>query len=221
MASPTTRTAPPATTFEDATENAADWARLHALQLAAGAAIVVVAVGGAFAYRSMSASKAARAERAFFEAQAPLANQDLAGAERQLRQVAQRYDGTAGGAQAQLMLAQVLYDQGKHQDGLKVLDETDAPDALESSVALLKAAGYEGLGRFADAAKIYEEAADDATAESRKLDLRASAARAYQQANNAEAARRIWADLAKHEEAPIAQEARVRLGELTALTGAR
>src|SRR5688572_27223321 len=168
MASPTTRTAPPATSFEDATENAADWVRLHALQLAAGAAIVAVAVGGTLVYRSMSSSKAARAERAFFEAQAPLATQDLAGAERQLRQVAQRYDGTAGGAQARLMLAQVLYDQGKHQDGIRVLEEADAPDALESSVDLLKAAGYEGLGRFADAARIYEAQANQATADSRK-----------------------------------------------------
>ena len=216
MASPTTPTAPPAASFEDATESAADWVRLHSRQLAIGAAVIAAAVVGAVVYRSMSVSKNARAEQAFFEAQAPLANRDLAAAERNLRQVAQRYGGTAGGAQAQLVLAQILYDQGKYQEGLKVLEDADAPEALEPAVRLLTAAGYEGLNRFADAAKLYEQAANEATAESRKVELRASAARAYQQANDAAAAGRIWAELAKRDGSPIADEARVRLGEVSA-----
>ena len=78
------------------------------------------------------------AERAFFDAQAPLANQDLAAAERNLRQVATRYDGTAGGAQAQLALAEMLYDQGKYQDGLNALkDADDAPSALKPAVIVM------------------------------------------------------------------------------------
>ena len=217
MASPSTRTTPSESSFEDATETFIDWFRLHSTKVVSGMAVVVVAGAAYMGYRAYSAGQETRAERAFFEAQAPLATRDLAGAERTLRQVATRYDGTAGGAQAQLALAQILFDQGKYQEGLRVLDDaSDAPDALEPAVRVLRAAGEEGVGRPAEAAKLYEAAAADEQAESRKAELRANAARAYQQAGQAEPARRIWADLARQENNPLADEARVRLGELSA-----
>jgi predicted negative regulator of RcsB-dependent stress response len=219
MASPTTRTTAPASesTFEDATESFLDWFRLHSSKVVGGMAAVVVLGGAYMAYKAYSAGQAARAERAFFEAQAPLATRDLAGAERTLRQVATRYDGTAGGAQAQLQLAQILFDQGKYQDGLKVLDDaSDAPNALKPAVRVMRAAGEEGVNRPAEAARLYEQAAADEKSESRKAELRANAARAYQQANQLDAARKIWTELAQQDGNPLADEARVRLGELQA-----
>ena len=77
------------------------------------------------------------------------------------------------------------------------------------------AAGYEGLSRPADAAKAYDEAASSALAGQRD-ELRASAARAYQSAGNVEAARKIWTELGDKESSVLADEARVRLGELNA-----
>jgi predicted negative regulator of RcsB-dependent stress response len=226
MASPTTRSAPPSapseSTFEDATDSFIDWFRLHSTKVVTGMAAVVVVAGGYMAYRAYSSGQAARAERAFFEAQAPLANRDLAGAERSLRQVATRYDGTAGGAQAQLALAQLLYDQGKYQDGLNALKGADdAPAALKPAVIVMRAAGEEGLGRPAEAAKLYEQAANDEKIEARKNDLLANAARAYTQAGQKDAARKIWSDLAQRQDNPLADEARVRLGELSAAPEAR
>jgi predicted negative regulator of RcsB-dependent stress response len=217
MASPTTRTTASECSFEDATENFIDWFRLHSTKVATGMGLVVLAGGGYMAWRAYSAGQETRAERAFFEAQAPMASRDLPAAERALRQVATRYDGTAGGAQAQLQLAQLLFDQGKYQEGLQVLeDASDAPSALEASVRMLQAAGQEGLGKPAEAARIYEELAGDEEAAARKAELRANAARAYQQAGQAEPARKIWQDLAQQENNPLADEARVRLGELSA-----
>jgi predicted negative regulator of RcsB-dependent stress response len=217
MASSTSRPAPPATTFDDATESFADWARLHARQIATGAIVVAAIAGGAALYKWNATGTASRADDAFAQAQAPLATRDLAAAERQLRQVATQYDGTNGGAQAQLLLAQVLFDQGKFQQGLDVLRQADdAPAALKPAVRLLTAAGQEGLGKHGEAARLYEQAAADSRGDTRELELRASAARAYQQAGDRAAAVRIWTDLANREGAPIADEARVRLGELTA-----
>src|ERR1044072_1470821 len=99
MASPPPRPAPPAppseSTFEDATDSFIDWFRLHSTKLVTGMAAVVVVAGGFMAYRAYTAGQESRAERAFFDAQAPLANQDVTAAERNLRQVATRYDGTA------------------------------------------------------------------------------------------------------------------------------
>jgi predicted negative regulator of RcsB-dependent stress response len=222
MASPTTRTAASDSPFEDATDSFIDWFRLHSTKVVSGMAVVVVAAAGYMAYRAYSAGQASSAERAFFEAQAPLANRDLAGAEAQLRRVATQYDGTAGGAQAQLALAQILFEQGKYQAGLDVLkDADDAPAALKPAVRVLRAAGEEGLGRPAEAAKLYEQAAADEQIEGRKAELRANAARAYQQAGQAEPARKIWAELAAKEDNPLADEARVRLGELAAQAASR
>jgi predicted negative regulator of RcsB-dependent stress response len=217
MASPTTRTAASESSFEDATESFVDWFRLHSTRVVSGMAVVVVAAAGYMAYRAYTAGQATRAEKAFFEAQAPLANHDLAAAETQLRQVAARYDGTAGGAQAQLALAQLLFEQGKYQAGMEVLkDADDAPDALKPAVRVMRAAGEEGLGRPAEAAKLYEQAAEDEQIDARKVELRANAARAYQQAGQSEPARKIWTELAQKEDSPLADEARVRLGELAA-----
>ena len=201
--------------LDDASDSFSDWMREHGRALAlVGVALAAVLVF-AWIWRSTSASKAQRAEQQFFQAQAPLAQNDLPGAERELRRVAEQFDGTAGGAQAQLLLAQVLYEQGKYQAGIDALKEADdAPGALRSSAKVLTAAGYEGLGKPVEAARLYEEAAGAATG-SQRDDLRASAARAYQAAGNGDAARKIWEELAKREGSPLADEARVRLGELS------
>jgi predicted negative regulator of RcsB-dependent stress response len=216
MAPPTSRIASSPGSFEDATDSLSDWFRVHGRSVAIGALIVAAAGAGTFFWRTSAASKASRAEQAFFQAQAPIAQNDLAGAERELTRVAQQFDGTAGGAQAQMLLAQVYYEQGKYQQGVDVLKQADdAPEALRSSVKVLAAGGYEGLSKPAEAAKLYEEAAGTAAAVQRD-ELRASAARAYQAGGNAEAARRIWDELVKNEASPLADEARVRLGELAA-----
>ncbi|AHG90780.1 Tetratricopeptide repeat-containing protein [Gemmatirosa kalamazoonensis] len=203
--------------FDDATENFTDWVRLHATQVALGVGAVVIIGGGLALWRSSANSRAHRAEAALFEAQAPLAEGNIPAAQQQLQQVAQRYDGTAGGTQAQLALAETYYDQGKYQEGLNVLKQADdAPKAMQNAVRHLTAVGYEGLGKFEDAAKLYEQAVGDAATDSEKHQLQAEAARAYQNAGKNDQALRLWTDLAKIEGQGLSDEARVRVGELTA-----
>ncbi|MGZ8377244.1 MAG: tetratricopeptide repeat protein [Gemmatirosa sp.] len=212
----TSRLASSSSSLDDASENLTDWLRDHSRPVAIGALAVVALAAGTFFWRNASASKAGRAEQAYFQAQAPIAQGDLAGAERELRAVSAQYDGTAGGAQAQLLLAQIMYEQGKYQEGIDVLKQADdAPEALRMSARVLAAGGLEGLGKHGDAAKMYEEIAQSAPAVQRD-ELRASAARAYQAAGSGAAAQKIWAELAKQEASPLADEARVRLGEVIA-----
>jgi predicted negative regulator of RcsB-dependent stress response len=202
--------------FDAATENFTDWVREHATQVTIGVAAVAVLVAGGALWRSSSANKAARADAAFFDAQAPLAQGNVPAAQQQLQQVAQRYDGTAGGTQAQLLLAQTYYDQGKYQDGLNVLKQASgAPKLFSGPIKVLTAVGNEGLGQFAQAAKSYEDAASEAHSEAERSQLRADAARAYQAAGDKVSALRIWTDLAKLEGQGVADEARVRVGELS------
>lgn len=208
--------------FEDATENLGIWFQRNGRLFAIAAGAAVVAVLGAWGWRASQRSTAVRAEQAFFQAQAPLATGDLKAAEGSLKQVAQRYDGTAGGAQAQMTLAQVYFDQGRWQDGLAVLAQaSDAPDYMQDGVRQLTAAGYQGVNRHVDAAKLYEQLAGATKAAARRDELLASAARAYQAANDRASAQRLWAQLAAREGAAIADEARVRLGELQAAPAGR
>jgi predicted negative regulator of RcsB-dependent stress response len=217
MASPSSRIASTEPrSLEETTDSVAIWFREHSRAVSIAALAVAAAAAGTFFWRTSAASKATRAEQAFFQAQAPVAQNDLATAEKELARVGQQFDGTAGGAQAQMLLAQVYYEQGKYQQGVDALkNASDAPEALRSSVKVLMAGGLEGLGKPADAAKLYEEAAQ-AAAGGQRDELRASAARAYQAAGNAEAARKIWDELVKNEASPLADEARVRLGEVAA-----
>lgn len=190
------------------------------LAIVGGAAIL--GVGGWYAYRWNRAGTETRAETAFFEAlRSPADAAGQAAAERQLRQVATGYAGTAGGTQAALALAQLLFDQGKYQEGLAVLDGAKAPETLRDGVEVLRAAGLEGVGKPAEAAAIYQRLAGSVEAQTRKDELTASAARAYQLAGDRANALKAWQTLAEREGAPLADEARVRVGELSAAPAAR
>lgn len=213
---PTSRLASPSPASAPAADPAGDWFRAHGRPLAAVGLALAVVIAGSLFWRSSSAGKATRADAAFATASAPLATNDVAAAQRELRQVATQYDGTAGGTQAQMLLAQLLFDAGKYQEGIDALKQADdAPAPMRSGVLALTAAGYEGLGRFGDAAGRYEEAATAATSSAARQDQQANAARAYQLAGNTAAARRLWEQLSAEESGPFADEARVRLGELS------
>jgi predicted negative regulator of RcsB-dependent stress response len=197
-------------------DRAGDWLRANGRAVGVGIALIVAAAIGSVLWRSTERGKADRAERAFFEAQAA-AQGEPAAAERALRPLVSRYDGTAGGAQALLLLVQSLYDQGKYQDGLTALGGSKVPDEFADGVQLLRAAGLEGAGRPAEAAKLYEQLAGASDVVPRRRDeLRAAAARAHEVAGDRAAALRLWQQIVTANASQMTDEARVRVGELSA-----
>jgi hypothetical protein len=75
----------------------------------------------------------------------------------------------------------------------------------------------EGAGRPGEAAKVYEQLAGGKGVVARRRDeLRASAARAYQLAGDRTSARRLWQQIITDNASPLTDEARVRVGELSA-----
>lgn len=204
----------------DETENLMDWFQLHSRKVIwAGAGVVVLAAGGWFYNRSLEL-KAERAERAYFEAQRSVMAGNLPLAESDLRKMITRYEGTDAANQAKLVLAQVLFDQGKFQQGVDELkrSEKDFSGSKEfgSSVHMVLGGGLEQLKKYKEAAEQYEAAAKAARFEPDRERYETLAARAYLTGGDTAKARELWTKLGADSKGTVAGEARVRLGELDA-----
>ena len=191
---------------------------LHKQRVLMGVAAIVVLFVGAWFYRSMGQKKANRAESAYFQARQAMVSGNAPLALTDLRNVTTRYKGTPGAAQAALAIAQILYDQGKFQEGLAELDKVarSRPEDMAASVQVMRGAGYEGLRQFDKAAEEYRKAAELTRFPNDAAAFKASAARAFMAGGKPDSARVIWAELAAEPGGSMVSEARVRLGELTA-----
>jgi len=202
-------------------ESILDWFQLYSRQAAwTAVGIVALAAGGWFYVRSRDL-KAERAEKAYYQAIRSVTAGNLPLAESDLRKMIQRYDGTESAAQARLQLAQILYDQGKYQQGVEELrvaeDKIAKSERYGTGVHLVLAAGLEQLKKFSDAAAQYEKAAETARFDADRQRFMSLAASAYLSGGNKAKAREIWTELGKDSKGAVAGEARVRLGELTAV----
>ena len=195
-----------------------DWLILHKREVTWAVAVLALVALGIWYYERSQALKAQRAESQYFQARQAASAGNIPLAISDLQKVATRYEGTIGGTQAALTLAQTYYDQKKFKEGLAALKKVEdkAPDEFKASVHVLEAAGYEELKDFVSAADQYKLAAHDTRFPADKAEYQAGAARDYMAAGKTDAARAIWAELAKDETGPAAAEARVRLGEVIA-----
>jgi predicted negative regulator of RcsB-dependent stress response len=183
-----------------------------------GLLALVVVVGGLWFFQRSRTMKEQNAEKAYYQARQSAAAGNLPLAVSDLKKVVTRYEGTRGGTQAAIFLAQALYEQKKPQEGINELRAAlgDAPKDFVASIHALIGNGNEELKNFAAAAEAYKEAASATDFPAEKAAYQAFAGRAYMAAGKAAEARAIWAELAKDETGPMAAEARVRLGELEA-----
>lgn len=206
----------PEFTLDDSTESLIEWGQRNARALAIGAITVVVVLAIGLFARSASARKEANAGRDLAAAQRAVVSGNAALAQSDLQRLVQRYDGTKAAIQARMLLAQVMFDQGKADSGLAVLRDIDSPGPFAASYHAIMAAGLEQSGKLTEAAAAYLRASETAISKPDRAAHRADAARVYQAAGNVEEAKGIWTDLAADDAGPMAGEAKVRLGELNA-----
>ena len=214
-------TGPARPTLEDHSETIFGWVQEHSRQLLIGAVAVAALAGGFALYDRNRAGEAQRAEQALSTAERSVFSGNLPLAQADLRKVTERYKGTPAADRAALLMAQVLYDQGKYAEGIQQLAGLTGSKTLGASAEGLTATGYEALGKFKEAAEHFDRAAAAATFDIDKANFRASAARAYASAGDAAAAKKIWTELAADPTGPAAGEARIRLGELTVTPASR
>lgn len=198
-----------------------DWVRAHTRQLGIGAIAVAAVVAGTWVVTRSNATKAAGASRALSEAQRSVASGNLPLAAADLQKLVQRYGSTRAGVQARLLLAQVHFQQGKVDDGLKLLDETGSAGVLQASLHALRAAGLEQAGKPAEAAAEYVKASEKSELPSERESYKSDAARAYLAAGKKEEALKIWQAIADDQASPLNGEARLRVGEIGATVANR
>jgi predicted negative regulator of RcsB-dependent stress response len=211
----------PVQTFDsDDTPSFFDWIQRNSRLVGIGAALVAVAGAGWWFYLRSADIKRLNAERGLNQAKQSIAAGNPALATTDLQRVASRYKGTASGAQAAMLLAQLNYEQGKYAEGLQILtpyQTTGAAGENLPSIHSLVADGQLAQGKADDAAATYGKAAQATEMPGSRALFRAKQARALMLAGKNAEARTIWEELAKDPEAAVvANEANIRLGEILA-----
>ena len=202
------------------TQSFADWFQANSRVAYIGAIIIAAAAIGAWFYLRSGEIRRQNAERSLNQAKQSLGAGNAALATSDLQKVVGRYKGTVAGAQAAMLLAQMDYDQGKFDEGVKTLTPYQSGSAAGPALSAiwgLTADGQISAGKTADAASSYQKAADATAFPGEKsLDL-AKAARALGNSGKEAEARKLWEQLATDPKAiQVRNEALVRLGELDA-----
>lgn len=208
-------------TLEERADSLMGSLQRHSTKLLAGAIGIAALLGAVYFYNSSQATTALAAERAYYQAQQSLASGNVPLATTDMRKAADRFRGTPSGNQAALALAQLLYDQGKYAEGIAAIERIEPKsDAERASKEAVTAAGLEGQSKFVEAAARYRAAAAETKFATEKTTLRASEARALTAGGKKAEARAIWAELVKDPNRGVADEAKIRLGELSAAPAA-
>lgn len=211
----------PVQTIEtDDTPSFADWIQRNSRYVGLGAALVLVAGAGYWFYLRSADIKRQNAERGLNQAKQSLAAGNAALATTDLQRVATRYKGTASGAQAAMLLAQLSFQQGKFAEGVQALEPYKTSGAAgENLPAVLTLIGDGQLaqGKLDEAVASYRSAAEATDLPGSKAMLQAKQARALMAGGKNAEAKAIWEQLANDPDAAVVQnEAVIRLGELDA-----
>jgi tetratricopeptide (TPR) repeat protein len=193
-----------------------EWVQTNARKVSIVGMVVVAAAAIGMLWRASVDKKEVRASQALAAAQAVVQSGNTALAQSDLQALLRRYDGTKAGIQARILLAQVLFGQGKIDEGLRELEAVGPSGPFAASYHGLKGAGLEQSGKQAEAAAEYEKASAASETDLGRASFRSDAARAHLAAGNRDAALRIWEDMAADDTSPLSGEAKVRIGELKA-----
>jgi predicted negative regulator of RcsB-dependent stress response len=205
-------------------ESFLDWFRINSRIVTIAAVIVAAAAFGFWFYYRSAVLKAENADRKLLAAKQSLGSGNLPLAQSDLKKVADQYPSTSAGVEAGMLLAQVKLEGADYQGAVTTLKELAAKHESGPYATPLRSLlgdAYSQLGKYAEAAAEYNRAALATQAPNERALLLAKIGRVETAAGNTAKAREAWESLAnQNDNAVLAAEARVRLGELLA-TGAK
>ena len=201
-------------------ESFLDWFRINSRLVGVAVAVVVAVAFGFWFYNRSAVLKAENADKKLLAAKQSIGSGNMPLAQSDLKKVADQYAGTGAGAEAGMLLAQLKLDAGDNQGAVTVLTDlskkvTSGPYA--ASIKGLLGDAYIQVGKPADGAAAYEQAALATTLPNERALLMSKLGRAWLAAGKNDKARETWQALAAQQANPsLAAEARLRLGELQA-----
>jgi tetratricopeptide (TPR) repeat protein len=179
-----------------------------------------VAAFGVWFYNRSVALKSENADKKLLAAKQSLGTGNTPLAQTDLKKVADQYAGTSAGAEAGMLLAQVKLDANDYAGAVALLKDLTAKTPsgpYASSLRGLLGDAYAQLGKPAEAAAEYERAALLTTMPNERAIFLSKIGRASAAAGKHDKAREAWSALAAQQDnAALAAEARLRLGELLA-----
>jgi len=196
-----------------------DWFQINSRWVGLGAVAVALAGAVAWYVPHQKALAAENADKMLLAAKQSLNSGNAQLAESDLRKVADRYAGTASGAEAGMLLGQLRLDRGDASGAVSWLQElaSKAKGPSEPAVRGLLGDALAQANKPADAAAEYEKAAGLSNMPGEKAMLQIKAAYAYMNGGKNAEAKKLFQALAASPESPaLAAEAKVRLGELEA-----
>lgn len=191
---------------------------LYQRQIIIGAIVIAASAGGYWLWSRSNQTREDKAGSDFQSAEAIFMSGNKLLAQTELEKITTRYKGTTSGTQAAMLIAQVLYEQGKHAEGIAQLEAAvgSSPDALRAGIHALIGSGLESSGKPAEAAAEFAKAAGVAEFDIDRDMYRMEQARNLIASNDIAAATKIYEEISVREDSPFAGESKVRLGEVTA-----
>lgn len=180
--------------FVSGVERTTAWARKHQRSLIIGAVAVIVGAAVVLYYVNYQRTIENQAAARLTELQGTIASGNVQLALRDLQAFVNRFGSTEAGAQARLVLAELLLEQDQAPqvaDALGALPD-NLDDPLGIPAARLQAAAFEATGESDRAVDLYLRIADAARFEYEAREALTDAARVRLQNGNAEAAADLY-----------------------------
>ena len=172
------------------------WLAEHRKKLFIGGGIVAVILIAAVLISNQRETAFVESRRALQEVQSQLSEAGQEDWVSPLLQVADQYQGTSGGMEALYTAAEIALSQDDNEQAIQLyerfLDEYDGEYMLDTGARAGLATAYENLGRFEEAAQLYDRIAHDKDARHDRYYALLNEGRAWYMAGNYNEARNTF-----------------------------
>ena len=204
--------------FVTSTFKVVEFVQEHSTQLIFGCIVVIVIILAGFFIANSKKQKNLEADAQLGRALLVYQSGDYAGAVNLFEPILRSYGGTQSASQATFLLANCHYFTGNYDKALEYYNKYTTMghtlSSLKASAVQGAAACHEQKGDYAEAARIYEKAANEFSDYYQAPEYLLSAGRCYEASEQAEEAKRVYQKIIDvYPESQSIQQAKLTLAE--------